>query len=178
MYKFHYDYVMNKYGYERAHLLLTDTDSLLYEIETEDIYEDMNADEDEFDFARYSKSSKYYNPKNNKVLGKFKDETSGDPILEVVALRPKMYSIQTYSGEHKDPKEKHRAKGIPYAESSKLQHKDYLNQLNSPTENYICARRIGSNLHQLYTIEQQKRGLCAYDDKRFVLQDGMFLLYY
>jgi len=68
-------------------MYLYNTHSLLYEIETSVIYEDMKSNEDEIDFAGYPWSAKYYNPKNNKVLGKFKDETNGDTIFEVVALR-------------------------------------------------------------------------------------------
>ena len=37
MYEFHYRYVKRKYN---AGLLFTDTDSLVYEIKTEDAYED------------------------------------------------------------------------------------------------------------------------------------------
>ena len=40
MYKFHYEYVKPMYG-EKARLLFTDTDSLCYEIKTEDFYEDI-----------------------------------------------------------------------------------------------------------------------------------------
>ena len=36
MYKFHYDYIKNKYG-NKSRLLFTDTDSLMYEIRTENI---------------------------------------------------------------------------------------------------------------------------------------------
>ena len=37
MFEFHYDYIKNKYG-NNSRLLLTDTDSLMYEIKTEDVY--------------------------------------------------------------------------------------------------------------------------------------------
>ena len=43
MYKFHYDYIKTKYG-NNSRLLLTDTDSLMYEIKTEDAYEDFSKD--------------------------------------------------------------------------------------------------------------------------------------
>ena len=37
MYDFHYNYIKEKYG-DRAKLFFTDTDSLTYEIEAEDVY--------------------------------------------------------------------------------------------------------------------------------------------
>ena len=43
MYDFHYNYIKKKYG-EGANLLFTDTDSLAYEIDTEDFYKDINPD--------------------------------------------------------------------------------------------------------------------------------------
>ena len=59
MYEFHYDYIKNKYG-NNSRLLFTDTDSLLYEIKTEDVYEDFSNDKEIFDFSNYSTKSKYY----------------------------------------------------------------------------------------------------------------------
>ena len=52
-YEFHYDYIKNKYG-NKLRLLLTDTDSLMYENKTEDFYKDFTKDEEMFDFSRYS----------------------------------------------------------------------------------------------------------------------------
>ena len=48
MYDFHYNYIIENYG-DRAKLLFTDTDSLTYEIETEDVYQDFWNDKDKFD---------------------------------------------------------------------------------------------------------------------------------
>ena len=59
MYEFHYEYIKNKYG-NNSRLLFTDTDSLVYEIKTEDAYEDFNNDKKIFDFSNYSSKSKYY----------------------------------------------------------------------------------------------------------------------
>ena len=107
-----------------------------------------------------------------------KDEAAGAPIVEFVGLRPKMYSyliaddVLDSDGKPK-LKEKHRAKGISAAASKTLRHENFLEQLQTPTENYQRNRRIGSKLHQLYSFETQKRGLCAFDDKRFLLEDGI-----
>ena len=43
MFKFHYDYIKNKYG-NKSKLLFTDTDSLMYETKTENVYEGFSKD--------------------------------------------------------------------------------------------------------------------------------------
>ena len=48
MYEFHYDYIKNKYG-NNSRLLFTDTDSLMYEIKTDDIYEESSNDRKMFE---------------------------------------------------------------------------------------------------------------------------------
>ena len=59
MYEFHYDYINNKCD-GKSKLLFTDTDSLMYEIKTGDVYEDLSSDKEMFDFSNYSTQSKYY----------------------------------------------------------------------------------------------------------------------
>ena len=73
-------------------LLFTDTDSLTYEIETNDAYNDFFKDKNKFDNSDYPENSPYFNKINKKVIGKFKDEASGIPVVEFVGLRSKMYS--------------------------------------------------------------------------------------
>ena len=47
MQKFHYDHIKNKYGNNsRVLLLFTDTDSLMYEIQNEDVYESFGKDKE------------------------------------------------------------------------------------------------------------------------------------
>ena len=48
VYKFHYDYNENNYG-NKSRLLCTDTDSLMYQVKTEDIYENFSRDKAIFD---------------------------------------------------------------------------------------------------------------------------------
>ena len=53
MYEFHYDYIKNKHG-NNSRLLFTDTDSLMYEIKTGDVYEDFSSNKEMLDFSNYS----------------------------------------------------------------------------------------------------------------------------
>ena len=76
MYDFHYKHIKKNYG-DKAKLLFTDTDSLTYEIEAEDIYQDFWNDKDKFDNSDYPESSPYFDKANKKVIGKFKDEAAG-----------------------------------------------------------------------------------------------------
>ena len=59
MCEFHYDYIKNKYA-NNSRLLFTDTDSLIYEIKTEDFYKKFSTDKVMFGFSDYSNKSKYY----------------------------------------------------------------------------------------------------------------------
>ncbi|XP_065680704.1 uncharacterized protein LOC136094698 [Hydra vulgaris] len=85
MYEFHYDYIKNKYR-DRAKLLYTDTDSLIYEIKTEDFYEDISNDiESKFDTSEFDPNhpavkNGFKVGINKKVLAKFKDESAGKQL--------------------------------------------------------------------------------------------------
>ena len=47
----------------------------MYEIKTEDAYEDFSSNKEMFDFSNYLTKSKYYDDLNKLVIGKMKDET-------------------------------------------------------------------------------------------------------
>ena len=102
MYDFHYNYIKNKYG-DRAKLLFTDTDSLAYEVKTEDFYVDIANDaESRFDTIEYPKDHLSGMKSGvNKVIGMFKDEASGKQFEEFVRLRSKLYSYKMLGEEHK-----------------------------------------------------------------------------
>ena len=91
MYGFHYDYIKNKYG-NKSRLLFTDTDSLMYEFKTEDVYKNVSNDKEMFDFSNYLTKSKYYNNSTKLVVSKLKDERAGIAIEEFVGLKRIMYS--------------------------------------------------------------------------------------
>ena len=87
MYDFHYNYIREKYK-DKAKLLFTDTDSLIYHIESEDVYADIRNDVDEWlDTSDYKEDHPSgIRTEINKVPGKFKVEACGQQIEEVVAL--------------------------------------------------------------------------------------------
>ena len=44
----------------------------MYEIKTEDVYEDFSCNKEMFDFSNYLTTSKYYDDSNNLIFGKMK----------------------------------------------------------------------------------------------------------
>ena len=88
MYDFHYNYIKKKYN-NRARLLFTDTDSLTYEIEAEDVYNAFWNDKDMFDNSYYPESSPYYCNANKKSLenSRTKLVVSQSPNSLVLSLR-------------------------------------------------------------------------------------------
>ena len=96
MFDFHYNYIKSKYG-DKSELLFTDTDSLVYEIETEDFYHDIASDvRKRFDTSDYpgQHESGIKKGVNKKVIGKFKDEGAGTQITHFAGLKAKLYNYR------------------------------------------------------------------------------------
>ena len=170
MYDFHYNYIKTKYG-DRAKLLFTDTDSFLYEIQTEDFYKDISGDvKDKFDTSNYPENHPSGIPTgiNNKVLGMFKDEEAGDNMKEFIGLRAKLYSYKMEEGT-----EKKRCKGIKKAVVAKsIRHENYKTCLQTGKEQYRTQNILRSYEHDIYLEEINKIALSAADDKRYLLKDS------
>ena len=168
MYDFHYNYIKEKYC-DKARLLFTDTDSLTYEIEAEDVYRDFWNDKDRFDNSDYPESSQYFDKTNKKVIGKFKDEAAGIPIIEFIGLRSKMYS---YIKDNQ--KVGKTAKGIKKnIIKNNIKHEDYKNILLENRQMHHTMKTIRSNNHQLGSYEINKVSLSCFDDKRYIANDGI-----
>ena len=71
MYDFYYNYIKKKYN-DKVKLLFTDTDSLTYEIETEDAYKDFWSEKDKCDNSQYPENSPYFDKSNKKWLETWK----------------------------------------------------------------------------------------------------------
>ena len=84
MYDFYYNFIKKNFD---AELLFTDTDSLAYEIKSENVYEKFYKWKDLFDFSNYSKDSRFYDESNKKVIGKMNDEYGEVIIDEFIGLK-------------------------------------------------------------------------------------------
>ena len=71
MYEFHYNYIKKKYN---ANQLFKNTDSLVYEIEANDVYQDFHEDKNLFDFSDCPKDSKFFDHVSKKVIGNLKEQ--------------------------------------------------------------------------------------------------------
>ena len=78
-YNLMYDYIKNKYE-NNSRLLFIDTDSLIYEIKTENVCKDSSHGKEMFHFRNYLTKSRYYDFSNKLVVCKMKDETAGVSI--------------------------------------------------------------------------------------------------
>ncbi|KAI8744649.1 hypothetical protein BgiMline_008451 [Biomphalaria glabrata] len=175
IYEVHYCKIKQKYG-DKAKLLFTDTDSLCYELETEDVYDDLQEDRelnDLIDFSNYPQDHKLYNERNKSALGKMKNETRDVPIQTFIGLKPKMYSL--VYGE----REKNTAVGVQrdYTERN-IKSSDYTKCLENKEQQQGTIHKIESLNHQLRTVKETKVTLTCYDDKRYISDEGIQSLAY
>ena len=184
MYEFHYSKMIPRYN-DNLSLCFTDTDSLLYEIGTNDIYSDMRENMDDYDFSEYPSDHPNYNATNKKIIGKFKDELNSLPLEEFIGLRPKCYSL-LFRGEvknntlkHMDVSEKQTAKGTKSSvKDAFLRHHHYKDVLSNLSTVRVKQNVFKSRHHDIGTCHQHKVALTAFDTKRWIENDGIHTLAY
>ena len=166
IYYFHYNYIKKKYE-SKAKLLFTDTDSLAYEIETEDFYKDISEDEEmKFDTSNFPKDHPSGIPVgvNKKVIGMLKDECGGKIMREFIGLIAKLYSYKMYKGD-----EAKKCKGVKSSVAhNEITFKDYKDCLFGKLTDGKQMRTmnvIQSHKHEVYTEQVNKIALSAEDDK-------------
>ena len=165
MYEFHCDYIKNKYG-NNSRLLFTDTDSLMYEIKTEIVYEDFNSDK-VFHFSNYLTKSKYYDDSNKLAIAKMKDEATGVGKEEFVGLKPKMYSFQVDNNiEHK------KAKDMDKNVAGTISHNEYKDLLLNNKCLRYSMNIIQNKGYRIGTYEIHKMSLSCFDDKIYIQNNG------
>ena len=142
MFNFYYNVLLDYYKEDQVRLLFTDTDSLMLEIETEDIFADVKEINDRYDcpidvssfdpevVERYG-----INTAGNGVIGKFKSETGSNIIYRFAGLRSKMYAFELYKDHYNQEKTEEercsvkKAKGVPKASLATLSMNAYLDCL-------------------------------------------------
>ena len=170
---FWYDVLKEKYE-DQIKLLLSDTDSFIYSVYTNDAYSDLYELREYMDLSGYLMNSplqKYNNSVNKKVPGKFSDEKPEEVIKEVVALKPKMYSVLAMPLLKQGLISHATAKGISKVAQKTITHQDYLDTLRNHRTTVVTSNAIRSFSHQLYSVQITKRGLSAYDNKKYILAD-------
>ena len=169
MFDFHYNYIKDKYK-EKAELVFTDTDSLLYHIFTDDFYKDISCDVvDRFDTSDYPSIHPSGIPRgvNKKVIGAFKDEVAGKQITHFVGLRPKLYSFKVEDGNSTK-----KCKGVKKNVVKKeIDFEDYVKCLLTGERQNRSMNVIGSDNHDIFSKTVNKIALSNEDDKRIVLEN-------
>ena len=173
MYDFYYNHLEPKYG-SKCQLLYTDTDSLLLDIKTEDVYKDMGDNLDYYDTSDFPKDHPLFSQTNKKVIGKMKDECASAPISEAVCLRPKMYSIRL-----ENDKNIKKAKGTTKAVTKKqITHQNYMDTLFKKTAFKHGMNMLRSKNHEIFEIHLNKTSISPFDSKRWIKEDGVHALAY
>jgi hypothetical protein len=172
MYDFHYNYIKPMYGND-AKLLFTDTDSLCYEINTEDFFKDISKDVyEKFDTSNVGKNHPSGIPTgvNKKTIGMMKMETGEKQIEEFVGLRAKLYAYKMAE----DGKEEKKCKGVKKPTIKKeITFDNYKECLSSGKKQWRGMNVFRSRLHEIYTERVVKVALSASDDKRIINEDGI-----
>ena len=192
-----YDFFYNslKLLFPTSQLLFTDTDSLCVSIEgVDDVYKSMHegtiklddgtelAAASLFDFSNYPPDHLCHSPMNKKVPGKMKDELGGNILLEFIGLRAKAYAYKKlvlYPSEEDnempgDIIEVKKLKGIKKCVVKKSIHfKTYKSCLFDEQPYFATMTSLRAFLHEIQTLQVNKVSMTHFDDKRFLMDDGI-----
>ena len=132
----------------------------------------MEASNSAFGTSEYPTTHPLHSKKNAKTLENFKDECNSLQPHKFIGLRSKMYSLKLPNGHIKIT-----AKGVSRSHILKnLKHKDYLHNLQTTKSSYATVRTITSQKQAVKTQEVNKLCLSPFDDKRYILPDGVSTL--
>ena len=166
MYYFYCNFIKKNFS---AELLFPDTDSLTYEIKSENVYKEFFKWKDLFDFSNYSKDPTFYDDTNESVIGKMKDEYGGAIIDQFIGLKSKMYSTKEINGS-----ESSTTGGVNIA----TEFNEFKDVLFNKKVIRHKMKMIQAKKHKIGTYEIDKISLSCFDDKRYVLDDGVNTLAY
>ena len=191
MYDFHYNTWLKKFPDSTP--LFADVDSLAYEIVGHDLYAGMSEIKEEFEFSEYPRDHFFQSYYNMKVVGKFKNECKGQLMRRFVGLRPKLYSFDYEREAHFECKNgvekevdkptstcvtrivldnKVTAKGVKASVTKTLSFDNDKFCVSSLSPKRVDIKRIGSDLHRVFTYSTEKIELSAFDTNRQICDDG------
>ena len=149
--------------------MFTDTDSLTYEIKSENVYEEFFKWKALFNFRSCPKDSKFLNETNKKVIGKNERWIWWSYCNWICWIK-----VKNVFNKKIDGKEHNTAKGVSIAtEFDKF--KDVL--FNEKIIRHKM-KRLQSKKHKWGAYEIDKISLWCFDDKRYVLDDRICTLAY
>ncbi|GBN08354.1 hypothetical protein AVEN_87773-1 [Araneus ventricosus] len=171
MYKLYYSNFKNVYK-SKCELLYMDTDSLYISVETDDVFLDMKTSLNNiFDLSNYPKNHFLFDDSNRGRLGYLKSEAV-QPIREFVGLKAKMYAF-SYGDTCKKT-----AKGVKKSSLKNFTFESYKNVLLEESSIRQPQCSIVSKKHELHTVIQNKIGLSAFYDKKYLADGGIYSLAY
>ena len=122
-----------------------------------------------FDLSNLPANSKYNCNDNKKILVNIKDEYVGKSILKFVGLKSNMYSILDESNNEKSTSKGH---------NRFTEFQEFFDTLFKKKILRHTMRGIRSKNHNLETYKTNKRSLSCFDDKRYILKNGINTLAY
>ena len=167
-------------------MLYTDTDSLFLHFFVDDLAKEINARphlRDAFDFSEISNGhfsflGRVHADQHVGEVSYFKEETKGNSIVEIVGLRPKMYSLtvcdacELIPGVNYPIDVQHKAgeNGFARSQIKRFKHEDYVRMYNGKALTNVVNRRIGSKLHKVRLIIIILLGMIAHWSICFIVQ--------
>ena len=122
-----------------------------------------------FGFSDYLLDSNFLDPVNKKVIGKMKDEFKGRIMSQFIGLKSKMYPLISA-----DDGEVTKAKGV----NKKIIHKEFVGVVFNKKVIRHNMKRTQSELQIIGAYDVCKISLSSFDDKRYILDDGINSLVY
>ena len=173
-------------GHENCTVVMSDTDSFLIHCRNMTKNDALYRLKDIMDFSNYPEDHFFYNNNRTQHPGYCKDENRGNHIIEVAALRSKLYNQYVIPGEFCDiskfKQSKPKIKSIPKVAAEKIGMELFREALgfgvlsNALTTHRCTTHTIRSKNFQVSTIETLKLALCPFDNKRYILNCGIHSL--